>query len=86
MTYNANLDKSLAQRKSPAELRAELRRWEELQTANAKKRERERGTVGEDAVRYQVCVPILPISGGFFAIGWELGVFFWLTRFMTESE
>ncbi|KIM87497.1 hypothetical protein PILCRDRAFT_815020 [Piloderma croceum F 1598] len=56
MTYNANLDKSLAQRKSPAELRAELRRWEELQKANAKRRERERESgeaVGEDVVRYQ---------------------------------
>jgi E3 ubiquitin-protein ligase RAD18 len=55
MTYNANLDKSLAQRKSPAELRAELKRWEELQEANAKKRE----CVGEDVVRYQVCVCVL---------------------------
>ena len=57
MTYNANLDKSSAQRKSLAELRAELKRWEELQKVGAKKRERERESgevVGEDVVRYQV--------------------------------
>ena len=61
MTYNANLDKSASHQKSLAELRAELRRWEELQRLNtAKKRERENasgdgGAVGEDAVKYQVC-------------------------------
>ena len=57
MTYNANLDKSLLQRKPLAELRAELKRWEELHRVNAKKRERDSEVgVGDDAVGYQVCM------------------------------
>ena len=54
MIYNANLDKSLSQRTSVAELRAELKRWEELQRVNAKKRDRDM-EVGEDLIGYQVC-------------------------------
>ena len=54
MIYNANLDKSLSQRTSIAELRAELKRWEELQRVNAKKRDRDI-EVGEDLIGYQVC-------------------------------
>jgi hypothetical protein len=53
MIYNANLDKSLSQRTSVAELRAELKRWEELQRVNAKKRDRDM-EVGEDLIGYQV--------------------------------
>lgn len=70
MIYNANLDKSLAQRKSPAELRAELRRWEELQKANAMKRERRESgeAVGEDVVRYQVCVSVCVLLISFLGI------------------
>jgi E3 ubiquitin-protein ligase RAD18 len=54
MIFNANLDKSPSQRESLTELRAELKGWEELQRANAKKRQ-SGGRVGEDVVGYQVC-------------------------------
>jgi hypothetical protein len=53
MIYNANLDKSIAQRRSLTELRGELKKWEEVQKADVKKREKER-VVGDDAARYQV--------------------------------
>ena len=52
MLYNANLDKSLSQRTSVAELRAELERWEELQRAKKRDRDME---VGKDLIGYQVC-------------------------------
>ena len=35
--YNANLDRSSALRKRPAELRAEMRRWEEEQRQRLRK-------------------------------------------------
>lgn len=58
MTYNANLDKSTAQRKSVATLRAELQHWEDQQVLYEKKREKEKeggGPMAEDATKYQVC-------------------------------
>lgn len=56
MVYNANLDKSFAQRKSLPELRAELKKWEEQQRTNAKKKEKEKEGAGEDVIGYQVCL------------------------------
>lgn len=54
MIYNANLDKSQAQRRTIAELRADLKKWDEQQKANAKKREKEREKGPDDVVTHQV--------------------------------
>lgn len=58
MMYNANLDKSHSQRKSLAELRADLKNREEQLRTSAKSREkgREKEWVGEDVIGYQVCL------------------------------
>lgn len=53
MAYNANLDKSVSQRKSVPELRADLKKWEDQRRTNAKRKEKE--GVGEDVIGYQVC-------------------------------
>lgn len=59
MTYNANLDKSTAQRKSVAKLRSELQHWEDQQVLYGKKHEKEKegggGAMAEDSTKYQVC-------------------------------
>ena len=54
MIYNANLDKSQGQRRSIPELRADLKKWDEQQRMNAKKREKERGKGADDIVTHQV--------------------------------
>ena len=54
MIYNANLNKSQGQRRSIAELQVDLKKWDEQQRMNAKKREKERDKGADDAVTYQV--------------------------------
>lgn len=58
MMYNANLDKSLVQRKTPARLRLDLFN-EEQQAVLAKKREKEKASstkeIAEDPMKYVVC-------------------------------
>jgi E3 ubiquitin-protein ligase RAD18 len=47
MMYNANLDRSLANRKTKAELRRDIKKWEEGMSKKKK-------PVVEDLVKYQV--------------------------------
>lgn len=54
MIHNANLDKSQAQRRSIHELRVDLKKWDEQQRMNAKKRDKERDKGANDAVAHQV--------------------------------
>lgn len=59
MIFNANLDKAPSRRRSLADLRSDLKQWDEQQRAQAKKRDKEKekgGIVGDDAVGYQVCI------------------------------
>jgi E3 ubiquitin-protein ligase RAD18 len=54
--YNANLDRSPAVRKRPAELRAEMRRWEEERQKPRKE------PLKTDIAEYRVRAPLLSLG------------------------